>query len=454
MRPAVIRTLAILALPPLSACAATANSTEPAPPPAKETPAAPTPDQPKPVPAPSGAATASATPPAPGDQVAPPPPTETPAARAERLLLDRIALEKARIETEAEIAALKTRRARADADAERMRLDADAALRSARLALELADTDEARAAFDRASAIANLKNSIASFDAGADARDLETDARIKKLELDNALARINAQTSRIKRDQEASRIIASASRAHPAEPLAADGTLTVSDRRIALNGVISDAAARHVIERLNFYNIRDPKAPVFIVMDNSLGGSIMAGYQIIRAIDSSRAPVHVVVKGAAESMAAAIVACAPRSYVFASSVILHRQAEGFASGNLTVMRERRTQLEEFFRRVNEPVARRMGVSVEEFVKLMYRNNSDGAWIVFGEEAVKLRWADKIITRIVEDGVDDMVASPGSGRAYFFGEYKDAEGRTRIELPPLAPGDAWMIHDPQGLYRAR
>ena len=49
-----------------------------------------------------------------------------------------------------------------------------------------------------------------------------------------------------------------------------------------------------------------PANAIFIVIDTSPRGSVMAGYRILKAMESSDAPVHVVVKSFAASMAAAI----------------------------------------------------------------------------------------------------------------------------------------------------
>ncbi len=415
---------------------------------------APTPAADSPKPAEEPAKTAPAQPEQPKTAERPAPPAEPEEKRAARLKIDRIAMEKARLDLSLEIAALKARRERSADDAERSRLETEAALRSAKLALEFADADEAKADAERTAAIASLKSTLASFESSVRARELETDLKIAKLELDNALGRLTAQAARHRREKEAATIVAREKLDYPANPLA-DGVLTLSDRRIPLNGPITDPLARRIIDRLAFFNLRDPKAPVFIVIDNSPGGSLMAAYQVIQAIRSSKAPVHVVVKGNAGGVAAAIVAQAPHSYAFASSLLSHEQPELTARGNTTSVRERQEQTLVFFRRLYTPVAIKMGLTdADAFLKKLYENNSDAQWNEFGENSVKLKWVDHLITRAHETSIDDLAPRTPSDDAVEFRTFKDASGKTRIELPPLSPGDSWLLHDPQGVYGTR
>ncbi len=410
-------------------------------------PAAPTAEPPKP----AEAAPAQNAPAQPAPAAAP---AESEEKRAARLKIDRIAMEKARLDIGLEIAALKARKERSADDAERAKLDAEAALRSAKLALEFADADEAKADAEREAAIVSLKSALAAFEPSVRARELETDLKIAKLELDNALGRLTAETARHKREKEAAAIIARTPMDYPTRPLA-NGVLSISDRRIPLNGPITDAVARRLIDRISFFNLRDPKAPIFVVIDNCPGGSLMSGYQVIQAINGSKAPVHVVVKGSAGGVASAIVAQAPHSHVFASSLLSHEQPALRARGNTTTVLERQVQTMDFFRRIYAPVAKKMGLAdTDAFLKKLYEKNSDAEWNEFGENSVKLGWAGNLIERLNESSVDDLLVTGDMSDPVEFSTYRDASGKTRVELPPLSAGDAWLIRDPQGLYGTR
>ena len=91
-----------------------------------------------------------------------------------------------------------------------------------------------------------------------------------------------------------------------ADPLLKDGTLVISDRRIDLNGPIFSDLADHVTERINYFNNKNEGYPIFIVINDSPGGSVMSGMRIMKAMHGSEAPVYVVVKSFAASMAAAL----------------------------------------------------------------------------------------------------------------------------------------------------
>ena len=104
--------------------------------------------------------------------------------------------------------------------------------------------------------------------------------------------------------------------------------LVISDRRIELNGPIGSETAEHLATRINFYNNKDSKKPIFIVIDNSPGGSVMSGYKILRAMEGSEAPIWVVVKQYAASMAATIATLADHSAAYPNAIILHHQLSG------------------------------------------------------------------------------------------------------------------------------
>ncbi len=379
-------------------------------------------------------------------------------AKAEtRKKIDRMTLEKMRIDTTLEIAALEARRARDAEVAERTGIEARNALENARLAAATAAVDEAKAENERAIAIANAKAQVEQVRVANEARVIETETKLAKAELDLDLAKQGAAAAKRKRDQESEKIL-NLRQAYPAEPFV-NGVLRISDRRIDFSGPVTDASAAALIDRLHFFNKRDNKAPVFIVIDNSPGGSVLAGYQVLKAMQSSQAPVHVLVKGSAASMAAVITTLAPHSYCYENSVILHHQASAGMRGNLTDMADALRQTNEIYRRINGPVADKMGISLPEFVKRMYADNARGDWSAFGTEAQQLKWVDHIVTAVVDESIDALADDPGpaSMRALMRGQTglvqrTDKDGKTYFELPPLAPGDAWMMAGSGQLYR--
>lgn len=232
-----------------------------------------------------------------------------------------------------------------------------------------------------------------------------------------------------------------------------NGVLTVSDRRITLNGPIFRAAADRVTERIAFFNnVSDD--PIFIIIDSSPGGSVMEGYRIIKAMQTSKAPVHVVVKSFAASMAALITTSAPKSYVYRNAIILHHQPWGLTIGNLTQQKEYLEKMKEWWRRLNEPVAAKMGITLEQMVKKMYEKNSDGDWEEFGDEAVKIKWASTVVEEVRETGIVKKPDDKAPLTAGMFGleEKVDGDGNPYVKLPRLEPYNFYWIHNPDRYYR--
>ena len=241
---------------------------------------------------------------------------------------------------------------------------------------------------------------------------------------------------------------------YEAEPFK-DGVLTVSDRRIAMDGPIIEGVADYVTERIHYFNNKDEKLPIFLVIDRSPGGSVMEGYRIVKAMQASKAPVHVIVKSYAASMAAVIATLAPHSYVYPNAVILHHQILSLAFGNLTQQKEQLELLKEWYKRLAEPVAKKAGMSLDAFTKEMYRHNSDGNWEEFGDEAVRLKWADHVVHEIRETGI---VKEPGDTKeekpkmAFGLAEETDSQGARFVRLPRLQPFDAYWIDNSDSYYR--
>jgi ATP-dependent Clp protease protease subunit len=245
-------------------------------------------------------------------------------------------------------------------------------------------------------------------------------------------------------------------------PLRDDGTLVISDRRIPLNGLITMATADQITDRIDFYNNADKKLPIFIVIDESPGGSVMAGYRILKAMQSSDAPVHVVVKSFAASMAAGLTTLAKESYAYPNAIILHHQISStlFGQKNLTEQAEVVKESQRWWTRLATPVAAKMGVSTDEFIKQMYAHNSSGDWSEFGEDAHKLKWVDHIVSGIEETSFTknpDMKGSGGAVPQQPAAEVKeevDATGKPFSYLPRLTPKDVYFLYNPDNYYRMR
>lgn len=244
--------------------------------------------------------------------------------------------------------------------------------------------------------------------------------------------------------------------------------LILSDRTIALNGVITSKTADNLAERIAYFNNRDADAPIFIVIDDCPGGSVMAGYKILKAMHGSKAPVYTVVKSFAASMAACITTLSERSFAYPNAIIMHHQLSAGIMGNLTQHREGVKELEEWWRRLADPVAAKMGLTRDEFITEMYKKSSSGDWNEFADNAQKLKWVDTIVEEIEETaqlrhpdsvpvpqpstGIRAQAASTAGFIENGVAEAKDERGRPAAMLPRLNPMDAYWLYNPDGYYR--
>jgi len=81
-------------------------------------------------------------------------------------------------------------------------------------------------------------------------------------------------------------------------------------------------------------------------------------------MQESRAPIYVVVKSFAASMAAVVTAMAERSYVYPNAIILHTSDGRHELGNVTQLKEQLELARDWERRMYAPVAKKMGLSLE------------------------------------------------------------------------------------------
>lgn len=234
-----------------------------------------------------------------------------------------------------------------------------------------------------------------------------------------------------------------------------NGVLTISDRRITVEGPIVYGTADYVTERIHYFNNKSEDYPIFLVIDRSPGGSVMEGYRILKAMQASKAPVHVVVKSFAASMAATIATLAPHSYAYPNAVILHHQAWGVSFGNPTQQKQQLDIMKEWDRRLREPIARKMGTSIDKFTAEMYKRNVDGDWEEFADAAVKLKWIDHVVHEIRETGMlKEPEAKLEDKPKLPFGlvEEADPKGDRYVRLPRLQHSDAYFLYNRDGYYR--
>ncbi|NBY42046.1 MAG: hypothetical protein EBQ49_01825 [Verrucomicrobia bacterium] len=350
------------------------------------------------------------------------------------------------VRTRLDLAESQRRQAKQASDLEIKKLDVENRIRQLKNEAAGAMDDAEKSQLNLKTSIANVKATLASGEKDARRAEFEADVKL-------ASAQAAVEYSRLEKVGEIARLqkkvieTTSSKIEYPLEPLA-EGVLRISDRRIPFNGIVDETLAKFVCDRIAFYNALDKKAPIFIVIERSPGGSVMSGYQILQAMESSHAPVYVVVKGYAASMAAIITTMAKQSYVYPQTVVLHHQASTSLSGNQTQLEQQLKWSKIWCERIFVKVANKMGITVDEFVAKMYAAVSTGDWKVLGTEAVKLKWVTHVVDRMTEEGVNNTAAAPA------LGEIKPDGLNGTTALNPLTPFDIWWIYDPstEFIYR--
>ena len=288
-------------------------------------------------------------------------------------------------------------------------------------------------------------------------KELQATASLKTTALQNQISEIEAKAKR--------EDYANASPKYLENPLLKDGTLVVSDRRIPFNGPVTSKLADKVTTQINYFNNKDPKKPIFIVIDDSPGGSVMAGYRILKAMEGSEAPVYVVVKSFAASMAACITTLAEKSFAYPNAVILHHQISQtfmFSSLNLTDQKENYEDMKKWWARLADPIAQKMGITSDEFIEMMYDKTKSGDWTEFGDDAKKLKWVDHTVERIHETALVKNPDAKKPATVTRSGEASsgtdgltpaiDDKGNPYMILPRRNPKDVYLMFNPDGYYR--
>lgn len=230
--------------------------------------------------------------------------------------------------------------------------------------------------------------------------------------------------------------------------------LVLSDRIIELSGAITYYTSEYVTDRIHYYN-NQSDSPIFLIIDHSPGGSVMAGYRILKAMDSSQADVYVIVKSFAASMAATITTLAKHSFAYPNAIILHHQIWSRSAGNLRQHEEQLVDLKEWWRRLAEPLAQKLNLTTNQWRTMMYEKNSDGDWREFGDEAVKLGWVDYVVHRLRKTGKDRHPDKTQPLFCFFCqtnGCHEKHNQSHERYLPCLRPLDYYWVYNPDNYYQ--
>lgn len=233
--------------------------------------------------------------------------------------------------------------------------------------------------------------------------------------------------------------------------------LIITDRRINLGTVIFPDVAEYVSERIHYFNNKNPEYPIFLVIDRCYGGSIVEGSRILEIMQNSQAPIYVVVKSLAASMCAVLATLSKHSFAYPNAVIVHHQVFSLSMGTTRELKEHLSEVQEWTKRILQPVAEKMGLTMEEFVNQMYAHNSIGDWQEFADQALKLKWIDTVVGDIREhtyrkQPVDKVEEENEDITIDQLTQKTDAQGQTYLELPKLGPLDFYYLYNPTNYFR--
>lgn len=172
--------------------------------------------------------------------------------------------------------------------------------------------------------------------------------------------------------------------------------LTLSDRQIHLNGAVNYISCEHITKRIDFYNNKSRTLPIFLLID-SPGGSVMQGFKILDAIKYSPAPVYVIVKEWAASMAAVILALAEHSFALSNALILFHEPSSSTYGTTSDHREEVRLMERIEERLMGPLMEKFSYpNLEAWRKDLYKHSVSGDWMEFASNAISLKWVNNIV----------------------------------------------------------
>ena len=100
---------------------------------------------------------------------------------------------------------------------------------------------------------------------------------------------------------------------------------------------------------------------------------------------------------------------AKHSYVYPNAWILHHQVRSQIPESTDVLefQQEQQRLLKWAARIHDPIAKKLKYkSYKEFYADMYKNDSNGDWAEFGDDAVRLNWANTIINGVSEEGIMD------------------------------------------------
>lgn len=107
----------------------------------------------------------------------------------------------------------------------------------------------------------------------------------------------------------------------------------LNERKIFLWGKVDDKSAKHVVERLLYLEMLEPKKEIQLII-NSPGGYVTSGFSIYDTIRGISSPVSTICSGLAASMGAILLSAGTkgRRFILPHARVMIHQPSGGAQG--------------------------------------------------------------------------------------------------------------------------
>lgn len=169
----------------------------------------------------------------------------------------------------------------------------------------------------------------------------------------------------------------------------------LQSRRILLSGGIDSKMAEDVIKKIWYLEIQEPGKPILIII-NSPGGSVDAGFAIWDQLQMISSPVTTLITGIAASMGSILALAAKKGKRFAtpkSRIMIHQPAiAGIVQGQATDLEIQAKEILKTKRMIIDMYVAATGKSADDIEKSIDRDT----WMS-ADEALQFGLLDKIVT---------------------------------------------------------
>jgi ATP-dependent Clp protease protease subunit len=176
-----------------------------------------------------------------------------------------------------------------------------------------------------------------------------------------------------------------------------------SNRILTLSGEIDSESSTDIIEAIIDLNCQDAAKvaksqkkevePIILIV-NSIGGDVYAGFGIISAIENSNAPVHTKCIGTAMSMAFAVLLAGKVRYASKYSTLMYHQINwSAAQESIEYHKQELKEGQRLMKMYDSIVLSRSNVTKEVIDDV---KNTRSEWYITPQQALKLGMIDEII----------------------------------------------------------